>query len=147
MVDDILNAQSGLLGISGVCSDMREIEIAIKQGNERAKLAFDIFRHRLAENPRRGVRQKLEILHARKGGETLRTLERWILQLLCEGLSGGFRVSRGGAGPCLRRSGVSVPHKRTAARLFQILGPRMRALSLCPVMCITASPLTLKKLA
>jgi acetate kinase len=42
-----LNAQSGLLGISGVSSDMREIEAAIKTGNARAKLAFDIFVHRL----------------------------------------------------------------------------------------------------
>jgi acetate kinase len=47
MPDGMLNAQSGLLGISGVSSDMREIEAAIKQGNERAKLAFDIFVHRL----------------------------------------------------------------------------------------------------
>ena len=47
MLDNVLNAQSGLLGISGVSSDMREIEAAIKQGNERAKLAFDIFVDRL----------------------------------------------------------------------------------------------------
>jgi acetate kinase len=47
MLDDMLNTQSGLLGISGVSSDMREIETAIKQGNQRAKLAFDIFVHRL----------------------------------------------------------------------------------------------------
>jgi acetate kinase len=47
MLDDMLNAQSGLLGISGVSGDMREIEAAMKQGNERAKLAFDIFVHRL----------------------------------------------------------------------------------------------------
>jgi acetate kinase len=46
-LDDLLNKQSGLLGISGVSSDMREIVSAIKKGNERAKLAFDIFVHRL----------------------------------------------------------------------------------------------------
>ena len=46
-IDDVLNKQSGLLGISGVSEDMREIVAAIKQGNARAKLAFDIFVHRL----------------------------------------------------------------------------------------------------
>jgi len=46
-LDEMLNAKSGLLGISGVSSDMREVVTAMKQGNERAKLAFDIFVHRL----------------------------------------------------------------------------------------------------
>lgn len=46
-LDDILNKKSGLLGISGVSSDMREILAAIANGNERAKLAFDIYVHRL----------------------------------------------------------------------------------------------------
>jgi acetate kinase len=45
--DDLLNKKSGLLGISGVSENMREIVLAMKQGNERAKLAFDIFVHRL----------------------------------------------------------------------------------------------------
>ena len=46
-LDDLLNAKSGLLGISGVSGDMREVVDAMKQGNARAKLAFDIFVHRL----------------------------------------------------------------------------------------------------
>ena len=46
-LDDLLNLNSGLLGISGVSSDMRQILAAIKEGNERAKLAFEIFVHRL----------------------------------------------------------------------------------------------------
>ena len=46
-MDEMLNTQSGLLGISGVSSDMRQIEEAVKQGHARAKLAFDIFVHRL----------------------------------------------------------------------------------------------------
>jgi acetate kinase len=45
--DDLLNKKSGLLGISGVSEHMREIVLAMKQGNERAKLAFEIFIHRL----------------------------------------------------------------------------------------------------
>jgi acetate kinase len=46
-LDDLLNKKSGLLGISGVSGDMREIVAAMKGGNDRAKLAFDIFVHRL----------------------------------------------------------------------------------------------------
>ncbi len=46
-VDEILNEKSGLLGISGVSSDMREILAAMNSGNDRAKLAFEIFVHRL----------------------------------------------------------------------------------------------------
>jgi acetate kinase len=46
-LDDLLNKKSGLLGVSGFSGDMREILAAMKQGNERAKLAFAIFVHRL----------------------------------------------------------------------------------------------------
>jgi acetate kinase len=46
-LDETLNHNSGLLGISGVSSDMRDILEAIGSGNQRAKLAFDMFVHRL----------------------------------------------------------------------------------------------------
>ena len=46
-LDRILNRESGLKGISGVSADMREVEDAMRAGNERARLAFDIFVHRL----------------------------------------------------------------------------------------------------
>jgi len=46
-IDDVLNQKSGLLGISGLSEDMREILSSMKQGHSRAKLAFDIYVHRL----------------------------------------------------------------------------------------------------
>jgi acetate kinase len=46
-LDSALNRRSGLLGISGVSSDMRDVLDAMCKGKERAKLAFDIFVHRL----------------------------------------------------------------------------------------------------
>src|SRR5246127_825870 len=46
-IDYLLNHKSGLLGISGVSSDMRQVLAAIEQGSARAKLAFDIYIHRL----------------------------------------------------------------------------------------------------
>jgi acetate kinase len=46
-MDHLLNKESGLLGISGLSSDMREILAAMRRGHRRATLAFDIFVHRL----------------------------------------------------------------------------------------------------
>ena len=43
----IVNKYSGLLGISGVSSDMREIEAAIESGNERAALALKTYNYRI----------------------------------------------------------------------------------------------------
>jgi acetate kinase len=42
-----LNDQSGLLGVSGVSTDFREVQRAANSGNERARLAIDMFVHRL----------------------------------------------------------------------------------------------------
>ncbi len=44
---EILNKESGLLGISGVSSDMRELEEAAANGNVRAELAIEIFVNRI----------------------------------------------------------------------------------------------------
>ena len=46
-IDEELNHKSGLLGISGLSSDMREILTAIERGHARARLAFGIYVHRL----------------------------------------------------------------------------------------------------
>jgi acetate kinase len=46
-LDELLNTKSGLLGISGVSGDMRQVVIAMKDGHPRAELAFEIFAHRL----------------------------------------------------------------------------------------------------
>ena len=46
-LDDMLNRNSGLKGISGVSGDMRQIVEAMAQGNQRAQLAWDIYIHRL----------------------------------------------------------------------------------------------------
>lgn len=46
-MDAVLNKKSGLLGVSGVSSDMREVEHAARNGNERAALAFDMYCYRI----------------------------------------------------------------------------------------------------
>jgi acetate kinase len=45
---EILTRKSGLLGVSGVSHDMRSVIAAADDGNARAKLAIDLFCHRLA---------------------------------------------------------------------------------------------------
>ncbi|MDE6134300.1 MAG: acetate kinase, partial [Muribaculaceae bacterium] len=45
----ILNKESGVAGVSGVSSDMREIDAAIAEGNERAALALDMYLLRLVK--------------------------------------------------------------------------------------------------
>ncbi|MBR5440711.1 MAG: acetate/propionate family kinase [Prevotella sp.] len=44
---DFLNKKSGVLGITGISSDMRDIENAAEEGNERARLALDMYNYRI----------------------------------------------------------------------------------------------------
>lgn len=46
-LDQMLNQKSGLLGVSGVSNDLRQIDQAIASGNSRAQLALDIYLHSL----------------------------------------------------------------------------------------------------
>ncbi len=46
-VKSMLNKHSGLMGISGLSSDMREIEAAMFEGNQNASLAFEMFVYRI----------------------------------------------------------------------------------------------------
>jgi len=47
--DNILNKDSGLKGVSGISSDMRDIIQGIKDGNERAKLAYNIYVNKIVD--------------------------------------------------------------------------------------------------
>lgn len=48
-LDQILNHESGLLGVSGVSGDMRQVQAAARNGNQRAQLALNIYVHRLRQ--------------------------------------------------------------------------------------------------
>ncbi len=48
-VENMLNKQSGVLGVSGVSSDFRDIENAAGEGNKRAQTALDLFHRRVAK--------------------------------------------------------------------------------------------------
>ena len=59
-VETALNRESGLLGVSGLSADMRQILRAVKVGNEQARLALGIYTHR--------VRQAIGALAVTMGG-------------------------------------------------------------------------------
>jgi acetate kinase len=59
-VQDALNHRSGLLGVSGVSADMREVLASAREGNGRARLAVDVYAHR--------VRQAIGALTVTLGG-------------------------------------------------------------------------------
>lgn len=49
-IDDVLNRESGLLGLSGLSNDMRTLVEAAETGHEHAQLAIDVFCYRLAKS-------------------------------------------------------------------------------------------------
>ncbi|HSQ64498.1 MAG TPA: acetate/propionate family kinase [Polyangiaceae bacterium] len=59
-VEEALNHRSGLLGVSGISGDMREVLAAGRSGNEQARLAVDVYAHR--------VRQAIGALAVTLGG-------------------------------------------------------------------------------
>ena len=46
-VNNMLNKESGVLGVSGLSSDFRDLELAAEDGNERAELALNLFANRV----------------------------------------------------------------------------------------------------
>ncbi len=46
-ITELLNKKSGLLGLSGISSDLRDIHAAIAEGNERAKLTIEVLGYRV----------------------------------------------------------------------------------------------------
>jgi len=46
-VDSLMNKKSGVLGVSGVSSDFRDLSAAADEGNERAKIALDMFTYQV----------------------------------------------------------------------------------------------------
>lgn len=46
-MQQIINKESGMAGVTGISSDMREIEAAVNEGNELARLGLDMYEHRI----------------------------------------------------------------------------------------------------
>jgi acetate kinase len=85
-IEDILNRQSGLLGLSGISSDLREIEEEANQGNKRALQTINIFCYR--------IRKYIGAYVAAIGGLDALVFtggigegSAWVRGLACQGLS------------------------------------------------------------
>lgn len=48
-IDDMMNKESGLLGVSGISNDSRDVLKAAKEGNYRAQLALEMFDYRIVK--------------------------------------------------------------------------------------------------
>lgn len=48
-ISDLVNKKSGVNGVSGVSSDMRDIDAAIRKGNDRARIALEMYIHRIVK--------------------------------------------------------------------------------------------------
>jgi acetate kinase len=91
-IDEILNRQSGLLGLSGISSDLREIEAEAYKGSEKALQAINVFCYR--------IRKYIGSYIAAIGGLDALVFtggigegSAWVRGLACQGLSGmGIRV-------------------------------------------------------
>jgi len=91
-IDEVLNRQSGLLGLSGISSDLREIEAEAYKGNEKALQAINVFCYR--------IRKYIGSYIAAIGGLDVLVFtggigegSAWVRGLACQGLSSmGIRV-------------------------------------------------------
>jgi len=84
-VNNMLNKKSGVLGISGLSSDFRDLEVAEEEGNMRAKLALDIFCNRVTKYIAAYAAQmcRIDVLVFTAGiGENSNTIR----ERICEGL-------------------------------------------------------------
>ncbi|MEE2674034.1 MAG: acetate/propionate family kinase [Myxococcota bacterium] len=111
----LLNEESGLLGVSGLSSDLREIEAAAAAGDPQAALARDIFAHRV----RRGIGAALGVLGRADAvvltggiGENAADMRERVLL----GMSGlGLELDRVANRDCVGREGsISTPDSRIA---------------------------------
>lgn len=93
-VNDMLNKKSGVLGVSGISSDFRDLEIAEEEGNVRAKLALDIFANRVTKYIAAYAAQmcRIDVLVFTAGiGENSNTMR----EKICDGLEClGVRIDR-----------------------------------------------------
>jgi acetate kinase len=120
-VETALNRESGLLGVSGVSADMREVLAAAKAGNEQARLALGIYAHR--------VRQAIGALTVTMGGIDALVLTAGVgenagevRERICAGLEClGLRLDLEANG--IRRTDFDIAHKDSLARIL-IIGTR-----------------------
>lgn len=125
---EICTKKSGLLGISGISNDMRILQEYAEKGNERAKLAIDIFCYRVRKyiSQYAGVVENLDGIVFTAGiGENSVTIR----QQICDGLSGiGIQIN-----PELNKQAVAkeleISARGSRAKVFVIPTDEAKAIA------------------
>ncbi|NPV69167.1 MAG: acetate kinase [Firmicutes bacterium] len=111
-VNDLLNKRSGMKGLSAISHDMRDIELAMLEGNENGKRAFDIFCYRLRKyvGAYAAAMDGLDVLVFTGGIGENSTLVRWHV---CSKLSVlGIKVDKALNESPAREKEISTPDSR-----------------------------------
>lgn len=105
-VDRIMNKESGLLGLSGISNDLREIIRQAEAGHARARLALEVFLYSIQKyiGAYTAVLGRVDALVFTAGiGEK----SPWVRQRICAGLAGlGVRLDLGQNRRCVAREGA-----------------------------------------
>ncbi|MBO4918690.1 MAG: acetate kinase [Erysipelotrichaceae bacterium] len=112
-METYLNKKSGMLGVSGISSDSRDVENAIKEGNDRAKLTYDLYVNRVINVVGGYVMQlgHVDALTFTAGlGEHATLVREMICKKLEEGL--GLRVNYEVNSTCHSEKELSTPDSK-----------------------------------
>ncbi len=119
-MDDVLNRKSGLLGVSGVSSDCREVIDAANQGNDRARLALDILIHTAKKIIGSYVAEMngADVLVFTAGiGEN----DRWIRERICEDMDAlGIVIDKDVNNTCPRGQAADISKDNAKVRAMVI---------------------------
>lgn len=90
-VDELLNKESGLKGISGVSNDMRKLKKQVERGNKRCQLAIEIFIYRLKKyiSAYLGILGRADALVFTAG---IAEHNPWLLAKTCNGLFNNLKI-------------------------------------------------------
>ena len=112
-METYLNKKSGMAGVSGISSDSRDVENAIKEGNERAKLTYDLYVNRVINVVGGYVMQlgHVDALTFTAGlGEHATTVREMICKKLEEGL--GIKIDYELNSKCHSEAELSLPDSK-----------------------------------
>ena len=112
-METLLNRESGMKGVSGISSDSRDVEAAMKQGNDRAKLTYDLYVNRVINVVGGYVMQlgHVDVLTFTAGlGEHATLMREMILEKLEEGL--GLKINYELNSKCHSQNELSLPDSK-----------------------------------
>ncbi len=123
-INNILNKKSGILGVSGVSSDFRDIQKAAYQDNERAKLTIDMFCYRI----KKFIGEYMAVLDgadaiiftAGIGEHDWRVRQKSLENLDCMGIIVDEEQNKNAVDRTLEHKEIEITHRDSRTRVFVI---------------------------